>query len=232
MKHQTRVLRCLAGILFLMVASTGVLRAADPQPLVVWTATPWQALTVDMQPPADPSLALKLVAARGGIASGLVVVSGAPGAVVAKAEDLKNAAGGTIPVRLRYATRKRDLGPAAGFVIAGEQLDTSVQLGQSRLLDALSDTPVAGEPTQPIWVTVDVPADAQPGAYQGTIKVQDKDVSVALSVADFTVPPKGERLLYVGAHQSPDSVAFRYGVTPWSAEHFKLLEPSLDLAGR
>ena len=131
MKHQTRMLRCLAGILFLMVASTGVLRAADPQPLVVWTATPWQALTADMQPPAEPSLALKLVAARGGIASGLVVVSGAPGAVEAKAEDLKSEAGGVIPVRLRYATRKRDLGPATGFMIAGVQLDTSVQLGQS-----------------------------------------------------------------------------------------------------
>ncbi len=205
--------------------------AATPGPLVVGTDMPWQALTPDMKPPANPSLSIKLAAARGGIASGLILVSGAKGPVSAKAEDLKGP-GAAVPVQLRYATRKRDLGPTAWGSIDGRPLDATYAIKPSQYLDALSDTPVADEPIQPVWVTVDVPAAATPGEYQGRIAVQGKTVRVSLSVADFTVPPRGERRLYANVHQSPDSVAFRYGVEPWSDAHFKLLEPSLKLLGR
>ncbi|MGD0896662.1 MAG: glycoside hydrolase domain-containing protein [Thermoguttaceae bacterium] len=200
-------------------------------PLVVWADTPWQSLTPDMKPPANPSLSLTLAAARGGIASGLVLVSGASGPVSAQAEELKGP-GGTIPVRLRYVTRKRDLGPASWGTIGERQLDAAFDLGRSRFLDALSETPIGDEPIQAVWVTVDVPSTTSPGEYHGKIVVQAKSVAVSVSVANFTVPPLGERRLYVNVHQSPDSVALRYGLEPWSDEHFKMLEPSLKLLGR
>ncbi|MGD0898466.1 MAG: glycoside hydrolase domain-containing protein [Thermoguttaceae bacterium] len=205
--------------------------AAKPGPLVVWTDTPWQAVTPDTKPPANPALTIKLAAARGGIASGLVLVSGAPGPVVAKAEALKGP-GGTIPVQLRYATRRLDMGPAVAGAIGGKKLQDGFVFGSGRFLDALSDTPVADEAIQAVWVTVDVPPTAQPGNYQGAIAVAGKTVDVSVSVADFTVPPPGERRVYAGVHQSPDSVAFRYNVAPWSDEHFKYLERSIQLAGR
>jgi hypothetical protein len=160
-----------------------------------------------------------------------VLVSGAPGPVVAKAEALKGP-GGTIPVQLRYATRRLDLGPSAGGAFEGVKLVDGFDFGQTRFLDALSETPVTNEPVQAVWVTVDVPAAASPGQYQGPIVVEGKTVQVSASVSAFIVPPPGERRLHLNAWQSPDSVAARYGVTPWSDAHFKLLEPSLKLAGR
>ncbi|MEI7832155.1 MAG: glycoside hydrolase domain-containing protein, partial [bacterium] len=224
---------CVFGLLATMFAVSACADAvpAAAAPLVVWTDTPWQTLKPDLKPPTNPSQSIKLAAARGGIASGLVLVSGAGGAVQAKAEELKGP-GGAIPVRIRYATRKRDLGPTTWGEINGRKLDGSYNINGSTNLEALSDTPVADEPLQAVWVTVDVPPDTKAGNYQGNLTVEGKTIDIALSVSDFTIPPLGKRQLYVNIHQSPDSVAFRYNVKPWSDEHFKLLEPSLDLAGR
>jgi len=221
------------AVLLMSCACHGLinLNSTPTAPLVVWTDTPWQAITPGTKPPANPSLTINLAAARGGIASGLVLVSGAPGPVVAKAEELKGP-GGTIPVQLRYATRRLDLGPAVGGAFEGAKLVDGFDFGQTGFLDALSETPVTNEPVQAVWVTVDVPATAQPGEYQGKIVVEGKTVQVSASVSAFTVPPPGDRKLYLAGWLSPDSVAVRYGVTPWTDEHYKLLEPSLKLAGR
>ncbi len=86
--------------------------------------------------------------------------------------------------------------------------------------------------TQPVWLTVKVPADAKPGKYTGTWSVGGASVKVELHVADWKVPDVKDWTTHVGFIQSPDSVAMHYKVTMWSAEHWKLIEESFKGLGK
>ncbi|MHC4915600.1 MAG: RNA polymerase sigma factor [Planctomycetota bacterium] len=85
--------------------------------------------------------------------------------------------------------------------------------------------------TQPVWLTVRVPADSKPGKYTGTWSVGGSAVKVELSVADWRVPDVGSWVTHAGFIQSPDSVAMHYNVPMWSEEHWKLIEESFKLLG-
>ena len=94
--------------------------------------------------------------------------------------------------------------------------------------DALHDTLPAGERAQSVWLTAEAPATAAPGKYTGQVA----GVPVELTVPAFTMPAAKDRQLIVSTLQSADTVALQYGVAPYSARHFELLEASLALQGR
>jgi len=108
------------------------------------------------------------------------------------------------------------------------------------LYDRLSDEApghVAANSCQPLWVTVEVPADAKPGFYTGTLKLSAEgltgtDLAVNLQVFDWQVPASKDFKIYSGIEQCPWSLAKCAGVKPWSDEHWKLIEASLKWCGR
>jgi hypothetical protein len=89
----------------------------------------------------------------------------------------------------------------------------------------------------PIWLSVRVPGDAEPGAYRGTVRVaaegmQAVSVPVELEVVGWRLPGPRRFQSFFAGEQSPYGVAKQYKVDLWSDRHFRLLEPSFRQLGR
>jgi hypothetical protein len=90
---------------------------------------------------------------------------------------------------------------------------------------------------QPVWLSVNVPADAPPGDYEGDLSIATKGarpvrVPVRLHVADWRLPAAREFAVTVGVYQSPTSLAMHYKVPVWSERHWELMDRSFELLGR
>jgi hypothetical protein len=192
------------------------LRAAE-----IWVADPWFAITPAATAPANAPKVMHLTAARGGMASGMVVV--ADKAPIQSLTPVVTPFTGPQPlaasaVRVRFPTRQRDLGPGTD------------RFPPKDWFDGLSPKLVPGETVQPVLVTVDVPAATTPGRYQANLTVAGQTTPIELNVGAFTVP--AQRQLYIELQQSPESLALRYNVPLWSDAHFALIEQSLQQVAR
>jgi len=91
---------------------------------------------------------------------------------------------------------------------------------------------------QPVWITVQVPREAKPGTYTGSVTVSatgEKPVTVPLElriVSNWACPNPNQFTTYVGILESPDSVALKYNVLLWSEAHWKLLDRTFALLGQ
>ncbi len=88
-----------------------------------------------------------------------------------------------------------------------------------------------GKSLRPVWLSVDIPADAEPGAYRGTIEVKDEKHSVALQlsirVQKQLLPPPHEWKYRLDLWQNPWVIAWYNHVQPWSEAHKVLLKQHL-----
>jgi len=96
---------------------------------------------------------------------------------------------------------------------------------------------VEADTCRPVWLTLNVPADAAPGVYRGRVRVQAKDVEpvsvpVEAEVLGWRVPDTPDWQVVLQIEQSPYAVAERYGVPLWSEAHFRLMEASFQHLGR
>jgi hypothetical protein len=85
-----------------------------------------------------------------------------------------------------------------------------------------------------IWISVDIPPDADPGIYTGTITVAEgrkKGVDFQLEVEVLTpqLPPPSGWSFHLDLWQNPFSVARYFNVEPWSAEHFEKMRPTMEM---
>jgi len=89
----------------------------------------------------------------------------------------------------------------------------------------------------PVWVTIDVPADAVGGDYAGKVTIKAEaakaiEVAVKLKVKEYTLPNPNDFRTFVELVESPDSLAIKYGVPLWSDRHFALLAKAFKQLGR
>ena len=88
-----------------------------------------------------------------------------------------------------------------------------------------------------LWMSVDIPDEAQPGDYAGSITVSSTSgekvtLQVAFQVTPWSIPPASERQFHLDLWQFPVSVLDRYNdangrqIKIWSEEHYALLEPT------
>ena len=190
----------------------------------LWNADPLDRVGLDVAAgdPFEDLHPLKLVAPRGGRASGQVVVS-VPETTVdysAAISPLRGPQGTITPqqVTVRFASRLHPpLHSAHPFY------------------DALLPRPVTATATQPVWITVEVPPEAAPGHYAGTLAVSvlrhNYTVPVELEVADWQLPPPQEWHAMAGFWHSPFNVVHQYEVEPWSPRHLELLRPLMTMLG-
>ena len=85
---------------------------------------------------------------------------------------------------------------------------------------------------RPFWFTMDVPADAKPGEYCGTVTAiaqggRKIDFGVAVEVQNRTLPCPKDWRFFLDLWQHPLAVARYHGVKPWSKDHFAMLKPLL-----
>ncbi|MCC5850157.1 MAG: hypothetical protein JJU29_18890 [Verrucomicrobia bacterium] len=169
---------------------------------------------------------IRMVAARGGFSSGQVLVSAdsPQTSLTVRASDLTGPNGAVIPasrvqIRAGLNTDPHDLGE-----------------GLRRTLDdyiILAEAPPASWQRLALYFTVHVPVDAVPGRYAGAVQIaaggSTHTVRLALDVGGYILPdPKNYRTVS-NITYSPDSIALRYGVFPWSEEHLALYQRSLEL---
>lgn len=197
-----------------------------PEGVRVWPASPLTDITPESFPrPGDEQGALRLVGPRGGQASAPIIASSRT-AIPAPRVQVTALQGdnGSIPaqqIRLLHASRvhRDETGARDGF--------------KSETYSVLGGNPGPAAPHQPVWVLVDIPADATPGAYQGTVRVEaagvTRDVPVELQVGGYRLPNNREFVTYVGMLHQAENAAFRYGHDLWSDAHFARLGQVFDM---
>ncbi len=84
--------------------------------------------------------------------------------------------------------------------------------------------------SRPLWLSVQVPPDAAPGTYAGTLRVRAAgglvaELPVSLTVQKNTLPPPATWGVHLDIWQHPHAVARWHGVEPWSPEHMALMRP-------
>lgn len=80
--------------------------------------------------------------------------------------------------------------------------------------------------TQPVWVTVNIPRNAVPGNYKGTITVKaDKTyrLQIELTVLDRVLPSPADWTFRLDYWQHPTAVARVHHVLLWGDAHFNLM---------
>jgi hypothetical protein len=81
-----------------------------------------------------------------------------------------------------------------------------------------------------IWLSADIPANAKPGKYTGSITIRAKgetsvSIPVLLEVLPATLPKPADWAIHLDLWQHPEAVARWHQVEAWSPEHFALLRP-------
>lgn len=100
---------------------------------------------------------------------------------------------------------------------------------------AVLDVPAGN--VQPVWLSVDVPADAVPGRYKGelTLSVAGKvckTLPYSLTVGPRQLTPPSERPFHLDLWQNPYTFARVAGVRLWSPEHFAAMRPVMEHLAR
>lgn len=96
------------------------------------------------------------------------------------------------------------------------------------LIDTLKFFNIPSCTTRPVWVTVSIPRDAQPGVYESEIVVSGKGfrkvtMPFTVEVIDQTLPEHTDWKFHLDLWQHPSAVARMENLEMWSEEHFEAL---------
>ncbi|MDR1518007.1 MAG: DUF4091 domain-containing protein [Dysgonamonadaceae bacterium] len=102
------------------------------------------------------------------------------------------------------------------------------------VLDTLTSFNIESRTTRPMWLSFDIPQDAEAGVYLGTLTVyarkqKAQKLKITLEVQPQTLPEASQWAFHLDLWQHPASVARINNVKPWSEEHWKLLEEPMAL---
>lgn len=90
-----------------------------------------------------------------------------------------------------------------------------------------------GNSVRPVWMIINVPADATEGSYTGTVEVasekQNSTLQVRVNVQKQVLPKPSEWKYRLDLWQNPWVVAEYYGLEPWGEEHKALLKKHLKI---
>jgi hypothetical protein len=100
-------------------------------------------------------------------------------------------------------------------------------------LEPLDRFELLGKSVRPVWLSVDLPLNATPGLYAGTIDVnsdtQHFSLQVKIRVQNKVLPKPKDWKFRLDLWQNPWVVAWHYDLEPWSEEHKVLLKKHLKL---
>ncbi|WP_034040550.1 DUF4091 domain-containing protein [Wocania ichthyoenteri] len=97
-------------------------------------------------------------------------------------------------------------------------------------LEPINSYTIKAQETRPIWITIDVPADAKSGTYKSIFTVHidgqnSKKFQFTLNVIDKVLPPATDWKFHLDLWQNPYAVARFHSVEVWSQAHWELLKP-------
>ena len=175
--------------------------------------------------------AMSLVAPRGGHASAKVVLRSGGSITGLKAALGSLRQGDTVLAASQFQVRY------------GIRWDLNFPTRPSGCDILLESPPATVEPNQngaalvAVWVTAEIPQNAKPGTYTGTLTVEAAGlkpvaVPVTIRVAPWTLPPSQAWRTWIELIQSPDTLAAEYGVPLWSEKHWTMIARSMHHIGQ
>jgi hypothetical protein len=102
------------------------------------------------------------------------------------------------------------------------------------MLDEGGTFSITGKSARPVWVSIDVPADAKSGIYNGVIEIKAKGrfkrrLHYTLEVQNWVLSKPAEWSFHLDLWQHPWAVARVEKVKPWSDEHLEALRSNLTM---
>lgn len=97
-------------------------------------------------------------------------------------------------------------------------------------LDPISSYAIKAQEIRPIWISFNIPADAEPGTYKSTFSIaikgqKSQTMEFAIKVIDKVLPPASDWKFHLDLWQNPFAVAHYHKVELWSQAHWDLLKP-------
>jgi len=97
------------------------------------------------------------------------------------------------------------------------------------IIDNKSMYSVADSTTRPIWLSIDIPADAKTGTYSGRLKIKasgyQQTLPFEIDVLEHRLPAAKDWSFHLDLWQNPYSDARVAGVELWSKAHFDVMRP-------
>ncbi|MCI0920477.1 DUF4091 domain-containing protein [Sphingobacterium rhinopitheci] len=89
--------------------------------------------------------------------------------------------------------------------------------------------------TRPLWLSIKIPSAIKAGIYKGTVELiigkgkgkKELSLPYSVTISNRTLPLAMDWDFHLDLWQNPYSSARYYDVTPFTAEHFKLIEPHM-----
>lgn len=93
--------------------------------------------------------------------------------------------------------------------------------------------------TRPVWLTLEVPRDAEPGIYKLTLDILEtssqevlSSLNLRVNIQEHVLPLPSQQAFHLDFWQQPYSVSRYENVQRWSDKHFELLRPYMELLAR
>ena len=101
-------------------------------------------------------------------------------------------------------------------------------------LDVVSCFDMEPQSVRPVWITLDIPADAPAGIYTSEMTLfanrkKHSTYQFSIEVLDRNLPPATEWKFHLDLWQNPYAVARVHQVEPWSDEHWTALRPVMKM---
>lgn len=117
-------------------------------------------------------------------------------------------------------------------IAATPNSDTTMLVGD--ILDTLDSIYLAPNSTQPLWLTISVPHDAEPGIYTSEVVISYNDkgkirLPLTLEVQPYRLATPNQWSYHLDLWQHPTAVARAEGLELWSDAHFEALERDMTL---
>lgn len=102
------------------------------------------------------------------------------------------------------------------------------------MLDDLSSFNLEKNKVRPVWITIEIPRNAAPGAYSATVQItaskgKRQELSLSLDVIDQLLPEASSWTFHLDQWQHPSAVARVNNLPVWSDAHFEALKPQMQL---
>ncbi|HRZ20056.1 MAG TPA: DUF6067 family protein [Bacteroidales bacterium] len=134
------------------------------------------------------------------------------------------------PYRVRYVLSNAHYGDKD--LTCWMMSNDSVYLMPDRLEEFKRFT-LPGRTIRPLWITLDIPAEALPGTYTGTFEIASEGhvvtLPVQIKVQNQLLPDAHDWKYRLDLWQNPWVIAWYHHVSPWSDEHKALLKHHLKL---
>jgi len=98
------------------------------------------------------------------------------------------------------------------------------------MLDNITCFDIPAKTVRPVWLTINIPANANPGVYKSELSVTARGLKtqkfdIELNIQNRTLPPATEWQYHLDLWQHPSAVARAQNLELWSDEHFEAMKP-------